>query len=160
MTCRFPPDRHGRAESNGIFAAAKMTQRSSPQRASSPGTPISDDKTVAKMGPPIVGSVVRCGPPVQSHRAEGTASPQPTTGSRSSLALALGRFCRPSGDPLFKDGNPRPRFFAGCRSYPTSQAQLPRPPGTDALTRLCLSQWARVYRAFLEFVGFADEVDG
>ena len=36
MRWRFTPERHGRAESNGIFAAAKMTHRSSPQRASSP----------------------------------------------------------------------------------------------------------------------------
>jgi hypothetical protein len=28
------------------------------------GTPISDDKTVAKMGHPMVSSVGRCGPPV------------------------------------------------------------------------------------------------
>jgi hypothetical protein len=50
MTVSFTPDRHGRVKSNGIFAAAKITRRSSPQRASSPGTPISDDKAVAKMG--------------------------------------------------------------------------------------------------------------
>jgi hypothetical protein len=40
------------APRNGIFAAAKMTH-------------LSDDKTVAKMGHPIVGSVVRRGPPVR-----------------------------------------------------------------------------------------------
>ena len=39
MRWRFTPERHGRAESNGIFAAAKMTH-------------LSDDRTVAKMGHP------------------------------------------------------------------------------------------------------------
>jgi hypothetical protein len=49
MTVAFHRDRHGRAESNGIFAAAKMTY-------------LSRDETAPKMGHPILGSAVRCGP--------------------------------------------------------------------------------------------------
>jgi hypothetical protein len=46
------------------FARGANAHLTSPQRASSPGTPIIDDKSVAKMGHPVVGASVRCGPPV------------------------------------------------------------------------------------------------